>query len=132
MSTEMSPAEWEIAQGIADSLMKQGVNHNLVLRLQEYLTYHPNASLEDYLERLAKLGDAFAGGKDEPRQRQELACLLREKTAQKAGANWPLVLAWTARLMVAERRQDDRRAQKPKGEGRRREGKKNTRATARR
>lgn len=99
----MTRQQWMAAHFLAGNLAYRNVSKNLVLRLQEYLARHPGTDLDDYLERQVRLGDAFAGGGDELRQRRELQQIVRDVTASAPELDWSQVLAWTARLMVAYR-----------------------------
>jgi hypothetical protein len=62
-----------------------------------------------------RLGAAFAGGGDELRQRRELQKIVHDLAASASDLDWPPVLAWTARLMVAYR-PEERRRPKPEEE----------------
>jgi hypothetical protein len=100
---EMTREQWLAVHFLAGNLAYQNVSKNLVLRLGEYLTRHPGADPNDYLARQVRLGDAFAGGGDESRQRRELQQIVYDLAASAPGLDWPPVLAWTARLVVAYR-----------------------------
>jgi hypothetical protein len=102
-TTEMTREQWTIAHILASNLALLNVSKNLVLGLQEYLARHPEATPDDYLERLVQLGDAFAGGEDELRQRRELSRIVRRAARSAPDAEWLPVLSWAARLMVAYR-----------------------------
>jgi hypothetical protein len=102
-TTEMTRQQWRVAHFLAGNLAYMNVSKNLVMRLQEYLTAHPDAKPSEYLDRLARLGNTFAGGEDELRQRRELSRIVRTVAQSAPKLNWPLVLAWAARLMVAYR-----------------------------
>jgi hypothetical protein len=101
--TELTRDQWLAAHFLAGNLAFRNVSKNLVLRLGEYLTRHPDADPGDYLARQVRLGDAFAGGGDDLRQRRELHQTIHDLAASAPGLDWPLVLAWVARLMVAYR-----------------------------
>ena len=102
-TTEMTRQQWVVAHFMAGNLALRNVSKNLVLRFQEYLARHPDARPAEYLERQVRLGDAFAGGDDELRQRNELYQIFHKIASSAPGTDWPLVLAWAARLMVAYR-----------------------------
>lgn len=108
-TTLMTRQQWMMAHFLAANLADRNVSKNLVAGLRDYLTQHPQANPNDYLKRLVNLGDAFAGGRDELRQRRELRKIMQDATASARDMAWPLVLSWTVRLMVAYRPEGRRR-----------------------
>jgi len=100
---EMTRYQWALAHSLAANLAVRNVSKNLLLGLHDYLTRHPGTQPDDYLDRLARLGDAFAGGEDELRQRRELQQIILDVGASDPSLDWALVLPWTVRLMLAYR-----------------------------
>jgi hypothetical protein len=107
--TELTRRQWTLAHFLAGNLALLDVSKNLVLGLQSYLARYPGARPDDYLKRLVRLEDAFAGGEDELRQRRELYKIMERAVHSVPDADWSLILAWTARLMVAYRPEERRR-----------------------
>jgi hypothetical protein len=95
---EMTEQMWGIAHTLAADLALNRVSKNLVQQTAEYLRSRPEADLEDYLLRLERLGDAFAGGKSGQLERTDLRRALRR-------VGWPrddravLTLGWVVRLI---------------------------------
>lgn len=95
---EMTERMWEIAHTLAADLALNRVSKNLVQQTAGYLRSRPAASLSDYLARLERLGDAFAGGKSGRLERADLRRALGR-------VEWPedarrvLILGWIARLV---------------------------------
>jgi len=108
-TANLTRQQWLMAHFLAGNLADMNVSKNLVLGLRDYLSHHHNSDPNDYLKRLVDLGDAFAGGQDELSQRRELRDIMRHATVGVSDMNWPLVLSWTARLMVAYRPEERRR-----------------------
>lgn len=102
-TAELTRKQWQVAHFLAGNLAYLNVSKNLVMQLREYLARQPSARPNDYLDRLVSLGDTFAGGEDELRQRKELRQIVRAVSQSSPRLDWPLVLAWTVRLMVAYR-----------------------------
>jgi hypothetical protein len=99
--TELSRQGWIAAHFMAGNLAYREVSKNIVLQVRDYLTRHPGADPVDFARRLWKLDDAHAGGQDEPRQREELYRSIRDIAAAMPQIDWPIVLSWAARLIVA-------------------------------
>ena len=96
---EMTERMWKIAHALAADLALNRVSRNLVQQAAEYLRHNPQATLGDYLLRLERLGDTFAGGKSGRLERKDLRRALGR-------VRWPgdmdktlLTLGWIARLV---------------------------------
>lgn len=96
---EMTEKMWEIAHTLAADLALNRVSKNLVQQTAEYLRSQPKASLSDYLARLERLGDAFAGGKSGRLERADLRRALGRAKWLKDTRSSTLILGWIARLV---------------------------------
>ena len=75
---------------------------NLFKTAESYMSQYPEASLEDWLERLVQLGELFKSSDQTVRYRQQLqeACKrVRKRYPNLSGQDWAWVLGWAARLM---------------------------------
>jgi hypothetical protein len=102
-TTVLKREEWMAVHFLSGNLASRSVSRNLVSQLRNYLACHPDSEPDEYLARLVRLGDAFAGGEDELRQRRELRQTVCTLAGSVPDLDWPLVLSWTARLIVAYR-----------------------------
>lgn len=97
--TYINPAQWKSIHRLAAELAQRGVDDNLVQTAAAYMKAYPQTNLLDWLFRLNQLGDIFRSSNQTGRHRHELwAACQRLDPHPKSGAEWGLILAWTARL----------------------------------
>jgi hypothetical protein len=114
----MSEKQWQIAEKLARELGFHRVSKNVLEDAISFLNRAPNPKrlsmsecLEAWLKRYIQLGGTFAAG-DVQRtstERGYLADALLPVINDFPNQNWPLILGWTARLMLYYSPQDDRR-----------------------
>ncbi|MEM7345132.1 MAG: hypothetical protein AAF485_12880 [Chloroflexota bacterium] len=100
---DLSAKDWMLIHLLAANLANKRVSKNMVLGLRDYMIAHSSQSPEPYLQGLASLGDTFAGGKDEQRQRETFGLIIRRITNGVEIDDWSLTLSWVARMIVAYR-----------------------------
>ena len=93
---------WIPAHTMAAELAQWGMDANLVKTAESYMSQYPEASLEDWLERLVQLGELFKSSDQTVRYRQQLQEVCRRVGNQytmRSGQDWAWVLGWAARLL---------------------------------
>lgn len=100
---DLTQAEWNLVHRMAKELGSRQVSHNLVRQAGAYARAYPNpADLQDWLARLVSLGATFASGREDTTslERTRLKEILGVALEREPRHDWPLLLAWTARLML--------------------------------
>lgn len=95
----ISKREWSMIHRLAAELAQRDMDDNLVQSAAAYMKANPQADLQEWLTRLAQLGDLFGSSLQTRRYRHELWAACRRLQPQpQSGAEWALVLAWAARM----------------------------------
>ena len=100
----LSPAEWKLVEHMARDLAQKRVSQNLVRQALAYTQRSPGVGpLRGWLRRLVELGAAFASGREDVtrQERENLRAVLDPALKANPESDWPLLLGWTSRLMLA-------------------------------
>lgn len=94
----ISPQLWPLVRQLAAELAQRPFEKSLLQQAAEYIKKRPDADFNQWLNRLARIGDLLASGRNTGLYRRELQAACQRLRPQPPPAAWPWILGWAARL----------------------------------